>query len=52
LKFGLFFEHQVPRPWAEGDEPRVFAEALEQIALADQLGFDCAWLVEHHFLEE
>jgi len=30
----------------------VFAEALEQIALADRLGFDCAWLVEHHFLEE
>jgi len=52
VKFGLFFEHQVPRPWADGDEPRVFAEALEQIELADHLGFDCAWLVEHHFLEE
>ena len=52
MKFGLFFEHQVPRPWAEGDEQRVFAEALEQIELADRLGFDCAWLVEHHFLEE
>jgi alkanesulfonate monooxygenase SsuD/methylene tetrahydromethanopterin reductase-like flavin-dependent oxidoreductase (luciferase family) len=52
VKFGLFFEHQVPRPWADGDERRVFAEALEQIELADRLGFDCAWLVEHHFLEE
>jgi alkanesulfonate monooxygenase SsuD/methylene tetrahydromethanopterin reductase-like flavin-dependent oxidoreductase (luciferase family) len=52
VKFGLFFEHQVPRPWADGDEPRVFGEALEQIELADRLGFDCAWLVEHHFLEE
>ena len=52
MKFGLFFEHQVPRPWADGDEQRVFAEALEQIELADRLGFDCAWLVEHHFLEE
>jgi alkanesulfonate monooxygenase SsuD/methylene tetrahydromethanopterin reductase-like flavin-dependent oxidoreductase (luciferase family) len=52
VKFGLFFEHQVPRPWADGDEQRVFAEALEQIEIADGLGFDCAWLVEHHFLEE
>ena len=52
MKFGLFFEHQVPRPWADGDEARVFAEALEQIELADRLGFDCVWLVEHHFLEE
>jgi alkanesulfonate monooxygenase SsuD/methylene tetrahydromethanopterin reductase-like flavin-dependent oxidoreductase (luciferase family) len=52
VKFGLFFEHQVPRPWADGDEARVFGEALEQIELADRLGFECAWLVEHHFLEE
>ena len=52
MKFGLFFEHQVPRPWDDGDEQRVFDEALEQIELADRLGFDCAWLVEHHFLEE
>jgi alkanesulfonate monooxygenase SsuD/methylene tetrahydromethanopterin reductase-like flavin-dependent oxidoreductase (luciferase family) len=52
MKFGLFFEHQVPRPWSDGDERRVFAEALEQIELADRLGIDYAWLVEHHFLEE
>ncbi len=52
MRFGLFFEHQVPRPWTDGDEARVFAEALEQIELADRIGIDCAWLVEHHFLEE
>src|SRR5438552_15919367 len=52
MKFGMFFEHQVPRPWEDGDEARVFAEALEQIELADRIGIDCAWLVEHHFLEE
>src|SRR5438445_13283243 len=52
MKFGMFFEHQVPRPWEEADEARVFAEALEQIELADRVGIDCAWLVEHHFLEE
>ena len=52
MRFGLFFEHQVPRPWEPGDERRVLNEALEQIELADRLGFECAWVVEHHFLEE
>jgi alkanesulfonate monooxygenase SsuD/methylene tetrahydromethanopterin reductase-like flavin-dependent oxidoreductase (luciferase family) len=52
MRFGLFYEHQVPRPWADGDEQRVFADALAEIELADRLGFDCVWLVEHHFLEE
>jgi len=26
--------------------------ALEQVKLADELGFDYVWAVEHHFLEE
>ncbi len=52
MKIGIFFEHQVPRPWEDGDEARVFREALEQIETADRIGIDCAWLVEHHFLEE
>ncbi|MBM3671591.1 MAG: LLM class flavin-dependent oxidoreductase [Actinobacteria bacterium] len=52
MKFGLFYEHQVPRPWDERDEGQVFREALEQAELADRLGIDCFWLVEHHFLEE
>ncbi|MFP3944876.1 MAG: LLM class flavin-dependent oxidoreductase [Alphaproteobacteria bacterium] len=52
MKFGIFYEHQLPRPWAEGDEQRLFNEALEQVELADRLGIDYAWEVEHHFLEE
>jgi alkanesulfonate monooxygenase SsuD/methylene tetrahydromethanopterin reductase-like flavin-dependent oxidoreductase (luciferase family) len=52
MKFGLFYEHQLPRPWREGDEHRLFHEALEQVVLADRVGFDYAWEVEHHFLEE
>ena len=52
MKFGLFYEHQLPRPWGNEDELRVFQEALEQIELADRLGFDHAWEAEHHFLEE
>lgn len=52
MKFGLFYEHQIPRPWKEGDEHKLFQEALDQVELADQLGFDYVWEVEHHFLEE
>jgi alkanesulfonate monooxygenase SsuD/methylene tetrahydromethanopterin reductase-like flavin-dependent oxidoreductase (luciferase family) len=52
MKFGIFYEHQLPRPWVEGAELRLFQEALEQVELADRLGIDCAWEVEHHFLEE
>ena len=52
MKFGLFYEHQIPRPWEDGDELRLFQEALVQVELADQLGFDYVWEVEHHFLEE
>ena len=52
MKFGIFYEHQLPRPWAEGSEQRLFHEALEQVELADRLGIDHAWEVEHHFLEE
>ena len=52
MKFGIFYEHQLPRPWNEGDEHRLFQEALDQVELADRLGIDYAWEVEHHFLEE
>jgi len=52
MRFGIFYEHQLPKPWAENDEERLFAEALDQVALADRLGYDNVWAVEHHFLEE
>ena len=52
MKFGIFYEHQLPRPWDDGAEQRLFNEALEQVELADRLGIDYAWEVEHHFLEE
>src|SRR5262245_30756014 len=52
MKFGIFYEHQLPRPWHDGDELRLFQEALDQVELADRLGIDFAWEVEHHFLGE
>ena len=52
MKFGVFYEHQLPKPWAPGDEAKLFHDALEQVVLADRLGYDHAWEVEHHFLDE
>ena len=52
MRFGLFYEHQLPRPWTADSEEKVLTDALEQIELADSLGFDYVWEVEHHFLEE
>ena len=52
MKFGIFYEHQLPRPWHDGDEHRLLKDALEQVELADRLGIDTVWQVEHHFLEE
>src|SRR5918999_3566720 len=52
MRFGLFYEHQEPRPWEEGSTERLLKDALDQVELADRLGFDYVWEVEHHFLEE
>ena len=52
MKFGIFYEHQLPRPWTEDSEHKLLHDALEQVELADRLGIDYVWEVEHHFLEE
>src|SRR5213595_2582090 len=52
MRFGIFYEHQLPRPWKPDSEQRLFQDALAQVELADKVGIDHAWEVEHHFLEE
>ncbi|WP_137391172.1 LLM class flavin-dependent oxidoreductase [Rhodoligotrophos defluvii] len=52
MKFGMFYEHQLPQPWSEDSELRLYQDALDQVELADKLGYDYVWEVEHHFLEE
>ncbi|HTT78149.1 MAG TPA: LLM class flavin-dependent oxidoreductase [Stellaceae bacterium] len=52
MKFGIFYELQMPRPWHAGGELELYQNALDQVELADRLGYDYAWEVEHHFLEE
>ncbi len=52
MRFGIFYEHQLPRPWDAGSEEQLLRDALDQIELADRLGIQHMWEVEHHFLEE
>jgi alkanesulfonate monooxygenase SsuD/methylene tetrahydromethanopterin reductase-like flavin-dependent oxidoreductase (luciferase family) len=52
MRFGIFYEHQLPRPWDDGAEEKLLNDALEQVELADKIGIDYVWEVEHHFLEE
>ena len=46
MKFGLF--HHVPWP-SEAAHGQVLRETVEQVCLAEELGFHSAWLAEHHF---
>lgn len=52
MRFGVFYELQLPKPWDDNAEHRLVHEAIEQVQLADRLGIDHAWAVEHHFLDE
>ncbi len=52
MKFGLIYELCRPVPFEDGpSEQEIYFQALEQIILADEIGFDYLWSVEHHFLE-
>jgi alkanesulfonate monooxygenase SsuD/methylene tetrahydromethanopterin reductase-like flavin-dependent oxidoreductase (luciferase family) len=46
MKLGLAYEMQRPML----DDHAVIEETIEQCVLADQVGFDYVWFVEHHFL--
>jgi alkanesulfonate monooxygenase SsuD/methylene tetrahydromethanopterin reductase-like flavin-dependent oxidoreductase (luciferase family) len=52
MRFDLLYEIQIPKPHDDESEHRAYKEALEQIELADRVGFDTVWAVEHHFLTE
>ena len=50
MKFGLLYETQRPYQGTDIDWNALYKETLEQCELADQVGFDNLWFVEHHFL--
>src|SRR5207244_11147084 len=52
MKFAMFYEIPVARPWDAESEYRAYKNTLEQAILGDEVGFHAFWTVEHHFLEE
>jgi alkanesulfonate monooxygenase SsuD/methylene tetrahydromethanopterin reductase-like flavin-dependent oxidoreductase (luciferase family) len=51
LRFGLWYDFRNPPAWHR-PSTQLYRETLEQIAWADQHGFDDVWLSEHHFLDD
>src|SRR5947208_17026193 len=52
MKFGNGVFNLQVRHGAGKPHTRVYREMLEQVELAEELGFDSAWLIEHHFKED
>jgi alkanesulfonate monooxygenase SsuD/methylene tetrahydromethanopterin reductase-like flavin-dependent oxidoreductase (luciferase family) len=52
MKFALFYEIPVTRPFTREKENAAYHNTLEQAVLGDKMGFHAFWTVEHHFLEE
>ncbi len=50
MKFGILYETQRPYQGNDLDWNSLYKETLDQCELADQVGFDNLWFVEHHFL--
>jgi probable F420-dependent oxidoreductase len=51
IRFGLWYSLRNPDPWRQ-PFPRLYADMLEQIEWAEQMGYDDVWLTEHHFCDD
>jgi len=51
LHFGLWYAFRNPPQWHQPYQD-LYAEVLEQIVWAEQIGYDDVWLTEHHFAED
>ena len=49
MQLDLFYEISQP-PHIRRTEAQAFEQCMQEITLADSLGFGTAWLVEHHFM--
>jgi len=55
MELDLLYEVDVPKPWNGGQraaEVRAFDHCIEEVKLADKMGFRTVWCVEHHFREQ
>jgi alkanesulfonate monooxygenase SsuD/methylene tetrahydromethanopterin reductase-like flavin-dependent oxidoreductase (luciferase family) len=52
MKFDMFYEVQLARPWPADHERVLYRDTLEQARLADAKGFSTWWQVEHNATPE
>jgi alkanesulfonate monooxygenase SsuD/methylene tetrahydromethanopterin reductase-like flavin-dependent oxidoreductase (luciferase family) len=52
MKFAMFYEIPVAKPWTPDAEHQAYRNTIEQVKLGDRMGFHSFWTVEHHFLDE
>lgn len=48
MKIDLLYELEMPKPWHERSEYETYWNAIREIELADRMGFNTVWCVEHH----
>jgi alkanesulfonate monooxygenase SsuD/methylene tetrahydromethanopterin reductase-like flavin-dependent oxidoreductase (luciferase family) len=51
MKFSIIYEAQMVDT-SRANEAQVFADMVEECVLAEEMGFDCIWSVEHHCLTQ
>jgi probable F420-dependent oxidoreductase len=51
IRFGLGYDFRNPPRWRQPYD-RLYGEILDQIAWAENRGFDDVWLSEHHFIDD
>jgi alkanesulfonate monooxygenase SsuD/methylene tetrahydromethanopterin reductase-like flavin-dependent oxidoreductase (luciferase family) len=51
VRFGLWYDFRNPAQWRQRSD-RLYGEILDQVAWAENNGFDDVWLSEHHFIDD
>jgi alkanesulfonate monooxygenase SsuD/methylene tetrahydromethanopterin reductase-like flavin-dependent oxidoreductase (luciferase family) len=51
VRFGLWYDFRNPAQWRQPYD-RLYGEVLDQVAWAENNGFDDVWLSEHHFIDD
>ena len=52
MKFGMMYEIQIPEPHTPNIVQNTYKQVIAQVMLAEEMGFEYFWTVEHHFLTE
>ena len=52
MQIGMFYQIQVPKPWTPTSDFDRYWEMMDQVVLAEELGFRSVWLADHQFRTE